>query len=123
MKRPSLSGIAEWIGTDLLESVNARRRQNGEVQRMRKLGTTEMIWLMLAVSLDTGKNGLHEILRLATAEMGINWDVSVAAFCKARKFFFPQTSAFFTWTTGSSLVPATRKKPRSMERFYSQSRR
>ena len=67
MKRPSLSGIAEWIGSDLLESLDARRRRNGEVQRMRKLGTTEMIWLMLAVSLGTGKKGLNEILRMAAA--------------------------------------------------------
>ena len=123
MKRPSLNGIKDWIGADLMESLDARRRRSGEVQRMRKLGTTEMIWLMLAVSLGTGKSGLHEILRMAAAEMGMDWEVSVAAFCKARKFFSPPASAFFTWPAGSALVPPARRKSRPVERVYSQSRR
>ncbi len=86
MKRPSLDGLAQWISLDVLERLDVRRRQAGEIKRMRKLGTAELIWLMLAVSLNTGRKSLHEILRLTTAEGGMQWKVSVAAFCKARFF-------------------------------------
>lgn len=123
MKPPSLHGLAEWIGADLLEQIDARRRQAGEIKRTRKLGTTELIWLMLAVSLDTGRSGLHEILRLATAELDIDWDVSVAAFCKARKRFFPPPSIFSSRTAGSALVSPTRQESRPMEWTYAQSHR
>ena len=95
MKAPSLNGLVEWIGADLLEQLDIRRRQTGEIKRTRKLGTNELIWLILAVSLDTGRSGLYEMLRLATAELDIDWNISVAAFCKARKRFFPPASVFF----------------------------
>jgi len=87
MKKPTLAGLAEWMDSDLVQRVDDRRRKNGEIQRERKLGTIEMLWLMLAVSLNTSSNSLHEILRLTTAAMGVDWSVSVAAFCKARVFF------------------------------------
>lgn len=123
MKRPSLNGLIEWIGADLLEELDTRRRQAGEIKRTRKLGTSELIWLMLAVSLNTGRNGLYEILRLASAELDIDWNVSVAAFCKARKRFFPPASAFSSWPVGAAPVPPPRQKSRPMEWTYSQSRR
>lgn len=87
MSRPMLSGLVDWIDSDLVTRVDDRRKKNGEIRRMRKLGTDEMLWLMLAVALNTGRNGLHEIIRLSTAELGIRWTVSVAGFCKARLFF------------------------------------
>jgi hypothetical protein len=82
-----LSGLVDWIDSELVARIDDRRRENGEIKRSRKLGTTEMLWLMLAVALNTGRTGLHEILRLATAERGMQWSVSVAGFCKARLFF------------------------------------
>jgi len=87
MKKPTLAGLAEWMDSDLVQRVDDRRRKNGEIQRERKLGTIEMLWLMLAVSLNTSSNSLHEILRLTTAAMGVDLSVSPAAFCKARIFF------------------------------------
>ena len=96
MKKPSLDGLAEWIGADLLEKIDAKRRRAGEIKRTRKLGTAELIWLMLAVSLNTGRKSLHEILRLTTAERGMQWNVSVAAFCKARFFSLCSTCTSFT---------------------------
>ena len=44
---------------------------------------------MLAVSLDTHRSSLYEILRLATGHLDIQWSISVAAFCKARARFSP----------------------------------
>ena len=90
MSRPDLSGLAAWIGADLLTRVAKERRDRGEVQRERSLGTPGMLWLMLAVALDTGRSGLHEILWLATARLDLPWKVSTAAFCKARGRFSPQ---------------------------------
>ncbi len=87
MSKPTLAGLAQWMDADLAGRLDDRRRNNGEIRRDRKLGTIEMLWLMLAVSLNTGSNSLHEILRLTTAAMGLDWSVSVAAFCKARIFF------------------------------------
>jgi hypothetical protein len=89
MNQPDLSVLATWIGEDLLTWVGRQRRDRGEVQRQRSLGTTEMLWLMLAVALDTGRSGLHEILRLATARLSLPWAVSTAAFCRARGRFSP----------------------------------
>lgn len=87
MNRPNLSGLTGWIDQELVERVDARRRKKGEISRNRKLGTTEMLWLMMAVALNTGRSSLHEILRLTTAELDMQWTVSVAGFCKARLFF------------------------------------
>ncbi len=87
MNKPTLTGLAEWIDADLVKRIDDRRRKHGEIQRDRKLGTIEMLWLMLAVSLNTSSNSLHEILRLTTAAIGVDWSVSPAAFCKARIFF------------------------------------
>jgi hypothetical protein len=89
MNQPNLAGLAAWIGEDLLTWIGEQRRDRGEVKRHRCLGTTEMLWLMLAVALDTGRTGLHEILRLATARLDLRWRVSTAAFCKARGRFSP----------------------------------
>ncbi len=85
--KPPLSGLVDWIDPELVARVDDRRRKDGEVRRSRKLGTTEMLWLMLAVALNAGRSSLHEILRLTSAELGIQWTVSVAGFCKARLFF------------------------------------
>jgi len=56
--------------------------------------------LMLAVSLDTGRSGLHELLRLATGDLNIRWSISVAGFCKARARFSPGGALLATWPTG-----------------------
>ena len=46
MNQPNLAGLAAWIGEDLLTWIGEQRRDRGEVQRHRCLGTPEMLWLM-----------------------------------------------------------------------------
>jgi hypothetical protein len=38
-----LLGIAHWIDPDLVASIDSRRRNGGELQRVRKLGTLELL--------------------------------------------------------------------------------
>jgi hypothetical protein len=100
MIKPDLRMLAQWLDPILMEMLASRRRLKNEWHRQRKLATLETLWLMLAVSLDTQRAGLYEILRLATAQLGIPWSVSVAAFCKARARFSPGCSCLVPWTTG-----------------------
>ena len=89
MPRPDLKLLACWLDPTLIATVENRRRLKKEWHRRRKLTTLETLWLMLAVSLDTQRSSLYEILRLATGQLSIPWSVSVAAFCKARAHFSP----------------------------------
>jgi hypothetical protein len=89
MIRPDLSLLAKWLTPDIVEALDKKRRLRKEWRRNRKLGTLETLWLMLAVSLDTARSSLHEILRLSIGELDIKWSVSVPAFCKARSRFSP----------------------------------
>ncbi len=87
--KPDLNLLAQWLDPEIIEELNRKRRVARECCRNRKLGTLETLWLMLAVSLNTARSSLHEILRLATGELDIKWSVSVPAFCKARARFSP----------------------------------
>jgi len=89
MPRPDLQMLARWLDPALVNALENRRRLKREWQRRRKLTTLETLWLMLAVSLDTQRSSLYEILRLTTGQLAIPWSVSVAAFCKARAHFSP----------------------------------
>lgn len=100
MQQPDLRMLARWIGPALVAALENRRRLKKEWSRHRKLATLQTLWLMLAVSLDTQRSSLHEILRLATGELSIQWSISVAAFCKARARFSPKRSIMVTWRTG-----------------------
>lgn len=100
MIKPDLGLIAKWLNPVIIEELDKKRHQREEWWRYRKLGTLETIWLMLAVSLDTGRSSLHEIIRLATGELNIQWSVSVAAFCKARSRFSPGRTFLVVWPTG-----------------------
>jgi hypothetical protein len=99
MIKPDLSSIAKWLDHDIVEELDKMRRLNKEWRRKRKLGTLETLWLMLAVSLDTARSSLHEILRLATGDLDIKWSVSVPAFCKARSRFSPGLAFLVSWAT------------------------
>ena len=92
MGKPDLRLLAHWLDPALVSVLESRRRLKKEWQRHRKLATLEMLWLMLAVSLDTQRSSLYEILRLATGQLAIQWSISVAAFCKARARFSPERS-------------------------------
>lgn len=92
MKQPDLRMLAQWIDPALVMELEKRRRLKNEWQRNRKLATLQTLWLMLAVSLDTQRRSLFEILRLATGLLDIKWSVSVASFCKARARFSPEQS-------------------------------
>jgi hypothetical protein len=92
MKQPDLCMLAQWLDPDLVMELEKRRRQKNEWQRKRKLATLQTLWLMLAVSLDTQRRSLFEILRLATGLLDIKWSVSVASFCVARARFSPEQS-------------------------------
>lgn len=100
MQQPDLRMIAHWLDPALVAALETRRRLKKEWHRHRKLATLQTLWLMLAVSLDTQRSSLHEILRLTTGELGIQWSISVAAFCKARARFSPKRSIMVTWRTG-----------------------
>ena len=92
MPQPDLQLFAHWLDPTLVTALEGRRRLKKEWHRRRKLATLETLWLMLAVSLDTHRSSLYEILRLATGQLGIQWSISVAAFCKARARFSPPGS-------------------------------
>ncbi len=99
MIKPDLQLLARWLDSATVEALDKRRRLKNEWRRSRKLGTLETLWLMLAVSLDTARSSLHEILRLATGELNIDWSVSVAGFCKARSRFSPGRPVLVAWKT------------------------
>jgi len=122
MKWLPLPGLVDWIGEDLLARIDSKRRHSGELKRRRKLGTVELLWLMLAVALDTGKNGLHDILRLATAELDIDREVSIGGFCKARKRFFPPAPTLSSRAVGPGAIPSAGLQPQPMERPHCQGR-
>ena len=104
MKNPDLQLLAQWLDPAIVAALEARRRMKKEWQRRRKLATLQTVWLMLAVSLDTQRSSLHDILRLATGQLGIQFSVSVAAFCKARARFSPQLSIMVVWRIGIALA-------------------
>jgi len=98
--KPDLSLLAKWLDPHIVEELDRKRRLKKEWRRNRKLGTLEIVLLMLAVSLDTARSSLHEILRLATGELNIGWSVSVPGFCKARSRFSPGCALPVAWETG-----------------------
>lgn len=100
MKQPDLKMLAQWLDPDLVMELEIRRRLKKEWQRNCKLATLQILWLMLAVSLDTQRKSLFEILRLATGLLDIKWSVSVASFCKARARFSPEQSDLAVWGVG-----------------------
>ena len=104
MKLPDLQMLAHWLEPALVSTLDDRRRKKKEWQRRRKLATLQTLWLMLAVSLDTQRSSLHEILRLATGQLGIQFSVSVAAFCKARARFSPQLPIVVVWRIGIAIA-------------------
>lgn len=104
MKLPDLQMLAHWLDPALVAAVETRRREKKEWHRCRKLATLQTLWLMLAVSLDTQRSSLHEILRLATGQLSIQFSVSVPAFCKARARFSPQRSIMAVWRIGIAIA-------------------
>ncbi len=88
MTAPRMEVLIQWLAPARIPELQARRRASGECGRERKLGTVRTLWLMLAVSLNTSSQSLHEILRLLTGPLG--WSVSAAAFCQARRRFSPR---------------------------------
>jgi hypothetical protein len=104
MTKPDLSLLAKWLDPGIVATLDKRRHSKKEWRRNRKLGTLGTLWLMLAVSLDTHRASLHEILRLATGELNIGWSVSVTAFCKARARFSPGWAFLVAWPTGIAIT-------------------
>jgi hypothetical protein len=100
MKKPDLQLLAHWLNPTLVSTLESRRLLKKEWHRHRKLATLETLWLMLAVSLDTYRSSLYEILRLATGHLDIQWSISVAAFCKARSRFSPGLPLLVVRRTG-----------------------
>lgn len=116
MPRPDLQLLARWLDPTLVATLENRRKLKNEWHRRRKLTTLETLWLMLAVSLDTQRSSLYEILRLTTGQLGIQWSVSVAAFCKARAHFSPGGFVLAIWRSG---IAATKSlsQPQPLERL------
>jgi len=106
MSKPDLRLLSQWLDPALMSMLEGKRRLKNEWRRHRKLATLETLWLMLAVSLDTHRSSLYEILRLATGQLDIKWSISVAAFCKARARFSP--GGFILAAGGTDLAAANR---------------
>ncbi len=111
MLKPDLRLLAQWLDPALISKLEERRRLKKEWQRHRKLATLETLWLMLAVSLDTQRAGLYEILRLATGQLAIPWSISVAAFCKARARFSPGRSVLAAGYAGLAAAKSQQGRP------------
>src|SRR4030042_2833708 len=110
MKQPDLCILAQWLDPALVIELEKRRRLKNEWQRNRKLATLQTLWLMLAVSLDTQRKSLFEILRLATGILDIKWSVSVASFCKARARFSPEQPDLAVWNAGIAAANSLQAK-------------
>ena len=123
MPRPDLRMLAQWLDPILVAMLENRRRLKNEWHRHRKLATLETLWLMLAVSLDTHRFSLYEILRLATADIGIQWTISVPAFCKARARFSPGRSILAAWHTGIAAAKSLQRRAHPLERIAAACRR
>jgi hypothetical protein len=119
MQQPDLRMLTQWLDPALVAALETRRRQKKEWHRHRKLATLQTLWLMLAVSLDTQRSSLHEILRLTTGELGIQWSVSVAAFCKARARFSPKRSIMVAWHPGIAAANRLQSPTSPLARFAS----
>ena len=119
MTQPDLQLLAQWLDPTLVAAVEDRRRLKKEWHRRRKLATLQTLWLMLAVSLDTHRSSLFEILRLATGQLGIKWSISVAAFCKARSHFSPRRSIVAVWRTGVADAKSLQGRPQPLARITS----
>ena len=117
MIKPDLGLIAKWLNPVIVEELDKKRHLRKEWRRYRKLGTLETLWLMLAVSLDTGRSSLHEIIRLATGDLNISWSVSVAGFCKARSRFSLGCAFMASWPTAIEHSESQREKTESLERI------
>ena len=97
MNKPDLSSLIQWIGTELIETIDKERRNRKEIIRDRKLGTIQVLWLFLAVAINSGKRNLDEIVQQAVNDLGVQWTLTVAAFCKARARFSPPIFANHLW--------------------------
>jgi hypothetical protein len=116
MLKPDLRLLKQWLDPALVSGLEGRRRVKKEWHRRRKLATLETLWLMLAVSLDTHRSSLYEILRLATGELAIEWSISVAAFCKARARFSPGRSVLVAWRAGIAAPNSLQRGPQPLAR-------
>jgi len=123
MKQPDLRMLAHWLDPALVKTLETRRRLKKEWHRRRKLPTLQTLWLMLAVSLDTQRSSLHEILRLATGQLAMQWSVSVAAFCKARARFSPQRPIMAAWRIGIAIANRLQPSPLPLAWLTSDCRR
>ena len=119
MPQPDLQLFAHWLDPALVSTLETRQRLKKEWRRRRKLPTLETLWLMLAVSLDTHRSSLYEILRLATGQLAIQWSISVAAFCKARARFSPGRSVLVAWRTGIAPANCLQGRPQPLARVAS----
>ena len=123
MKKPDLQLLAQWLDPVTVAALETRRRKKKEFHRRRKLATLQTVWLMLAVSLDTQRSSLHDILRLATGQLGIDFSVSVASFCKARARFSPQRPIMVVWRVGVAIAKGLQPSALPLAWFTSACRR
>lgn len=85
-----LSYLEKTLGEDICNKIDNERKKCGEIKRERKFTTMNLTLLCLGTALYSGSGGLHDILRKVIADTGMNWNVSVAAFSKARLRFSPE---------------------------------
>ena len=80
----------EFLGVEIVDKLDKWRRNKKEIQRKRILGTIEMLWLFICMAADSRSRSIAEIIRLNLLDCGLNFSISEAAFCKARKRFSPK---------------------------------
>lgn len=115
------SHLREWLGTRLINRVDDYRRKNGDLQRERKLGTIDLVFLFIGLSLHCRVKSLHELLRTIGEELDI--DVTVQAFSKARKRFSPQAFAVYPQQACSTCRKSIRVNKSTMARLQAFSHR
>lgn len=92
--RLDLRNLSKWIGEGTLAALRQKRKDNGECERERKLGTLETLLMCLGVAIHSERYGLNDILRHVAADIGSGWVVSAPGFCKARARFSPGVFSF-----------------------------
>jgi len=87
-----LSSFKQLCGEAFIHRLDQKRKRLAEAQRLRILGTIEILWLFIGVASYTKLSSLAAIIQKLQQNDSLKSTISVAAFCKARDAFSPKTS-------------------------------
>ncbi len=89
----SLAGFKQLCGETFIDTLHEKRKQLGECSRTRCIGTLEILWLLVGVAVHSQLKSLAEIIQRVQTNDFNRRTLSVAAYCKARDAFSPESSA------------------------------